>query len=73
MKRWLVGLASTLLVAYAGAAAGTHFPTASRSMPLKDHGPAPELTNTVWLNTASPLRLADLRGKVTLIDMWTFG
>jgi hypothetical protein len=40
---------------------------------LKNYGPAPELTNEVWLNTAQPLRLADLRGKVVLIDMWTFG
>jgi hypothetical protein len=40
---------------------------------ISDFGPAPELTNTVWLNTDQPLRLEDLRGKVVLIDMWTFG
>ena len=40
---------------------------------LEDYGPAPELTNEVWLNTAAPLRLADLRGQVVLLDMWTFG
>ena len=40
---------------------------------LDDLGPAPELTNEVWLNTEMPLRLEDLRGKVVLIDMWTFG
>lgn len=40
---------------------------------LPDLGPAPELTNDTWLNTSQPLRLADLRGKVVLIDMWTFG
>lgn len=41
--------------------------------PLPDLGPAPELTNEVWLNVDAPLRLADLRGKVVAIDMWTFG
>ena len=40
---------------------------------LPDLGAAPELNNEVWLNTDQPLRLADLRGKVVLIDMWTFG
>ncbi len=40
---------------------------------LPDLGPAPELTNTTWLNTDAPLRLADLRGKVVIVEMWTFG
>lgn len=40
---------------------------------LKDLGSAPELTNEVWLNSDRALRLADLRGKVVLLDMWTFG
>jgi thiol-disulfide isomerase/thioredoxin len=40
---------------------------------LPDLGEAPELTNEIWLNTTVPLRLADLQGKVVLIEMWTFG
>ena len=40
---------------------------------LPDLGAAPELTNTVWLNSDGPLRLADLHGKVVLLEMWTFG
>ena len=40
---------------------------------LPDLGVAPELTNDVWLNTTEPLRLANLRGYVVLIEMWTFG
>jgi thiol-disulfide isomerase/thioredoxin len=39
---------------------------------LPDLGAAPELNNKVWLDTDRPLRLADLRGKVVLLDMWTF-
>jgi thiol-disulfide isomerase/thioredoxin len=39
---------------------------------LPDLGPAPELENKVWLNTDHPLRLQDLRGKVVLLEMWTF-
>jgi len=39
---------------------------------MKNYGPAPELTNSIWLNTETPLRLAALRGKVVLIDFWTF-
>jgi thiol-disulfide isomerase/thioredoxin len=45
----------------------------STSVSLPDLGPAPELTNTSWLNVDSPLRLADLRGKVVALEMWTFG
>ncbi|MFO0841278.1 MAG: thioredoxin-like domain-containing protein [Gemmataceae bacterium] len=34
---------------------------------------APELDGGVaWLNTAGPVRLKDLRGKVVLLDFWTF-
>jgi len=40
---------------------------------LEDLGPAPELENKIWLNTDQPLQLADLRGKVVLLEMWTFG
>jgi len=42
-------------------------------VPLPNLGQAPELTNRVWINTESTLRLADLRGKVVLLEMWTFG
>jgi thiol-disulfide isomerase/thioredoxin len=36
-------------------------------------GAAPEFAGiTNWLNSA-PLRLADLRGKVVLVDFWTYG
>ena len=34
--------------------------------------PAPEITNNTWLN-ASPQTFKDLRGKVVLVEFWTFG
>jgi len=34
---------------------------------------APELPPLDWLNTDRPLRMADLRGKVVVLDFWTYG
>jgi thiol-disulfide isomerase/thioredoxin len=40
------------------------------SLPAK--GVPPELSNEVWLNS-DPLKLADLHGKVVIVEFWTFG
>lgn len=44
---------------------------------LPSKGPAPELTNEVWLNTETygggALQLADLRGSVVIVEFWTYG
>ena len=39
--------------------------------PLHDR-PAPELADTTWINSA-PLKLKELRGKVVLLEFWTYG
>jgi hypothetical protein len=48
-------------------------PTQPPASALPDLGPAPDITNQVWLNTDEPLTLAGLRGKVVLVEFWTFG
>lgn len=40
---------------------------------LDDLGPAPEIKNEIWLNTDEPLPLSTQRGKVVLLEFWTFG
>ena len=84
MQKYLFGLLAIIL---AGCSVQPNIPSPQNdvqppadeptSMPktasLPDLGPAPELTNDIWLNVDSPLRLENLRGKVVLIDMWTFG
>ena len=39
---------------------------------LENQGAPPELFNEVWLNS-EPLKLADLHGKVVIVEFWTFG
>jgi len=46
---------------------------ASTTQPDEKADPAPELIGgTGWLNTAGPIRLKDLKGKIVLLDFWTF-
>ena len=50
-------------------------PTAAKTASLPDLGKAPEFTGIVsWLNTPGnkPLTLTQLKGKVVLVDFWTY-
>lgn len=47
-------------------------PTNMLDMPLSKYNPAPEFTGiTKWLNS-KPLTMQELRGKVVLVDFWTY-
>lgn len=72
MKPWLIGLFLSTLIGCTMATSVTES-TTPKLASLPDLGPAPELTTTTWLNVDAPLRLADLRGKVVALEMWTFG
>ena len=50
-------------------------PTATEAVMLQlpDLGAAPELVNETWLNTDAPVTIASQRGKVILLEFWTFG
>jgi hypothetical protein len=49
--------------------------SAQGAQPVVLDVPAPELVGGPWLNTpnSAPLRLANRRGKVTIVEFWTFG
>lgn len=40
--------------------------------PYPIYGPAAEIRNDIWLNTAAPTRLADLRGQVVLLTFFAY-
>lgn len=44
-----------------------------QTMKLPILGIAPEIENSIWLNASDPLNLCSLKGKVVLLEMWTFG
>ena len=65
----------TLIISISPAACSalSSYNSSLTTLDMYDLGPAPELRNTAWLNVDQPLILADLRGQVVLLEMWTFG
>jgi thiol-disulfide isomerase/thioredoxin len=48
-------------------------PPTRPEIPFEGRAPAPDFPAALeWLNTAHPLSLADLRGKIVLLDFWTY-
>jgi thiol-disulfide isomerase/thioredoxin len=73
MKRFLAGFLLLLMTACATTAPSEPAMPEIKTASYPDLGPAPELSNEIWLNVDAPLRLADLHGKVVALEMWTFG
>ena len=48
-------------------------PTDPPQVNLPDLGAAPEIENTVWINADEPVTITSQRGKVILLEFWTFG
>lgn len=48
-------------------------PTLIPATAIPNLGLAPEINNEVWLNTDNALPLSTLKGKVVLVEFWTFG
>jgi hypothetical protein len=60
---WLgLGLAAALALTLAPPSPGQPQPGTS----------APDLTGGPWINSG-PLKMADLRGRVVLVEFWTYG
>ena len=70
MNRWLILFFTILLTACTST---INLSEESRRADYPDLGAAPELVGDTWINVDAPLRIVDMRGKVILVDMWTFG
>jgi len=66
--RWMSRIGTTVVVAAALLGCGAE----SEAVNLKVGQPAPEITGERWINS-EPLSMAGLRGRVVLVEFWTFG
>lgn len=65
VKRYLV-----TVLALAGLAGGAAHAVSGQT--IKIGQPAPEITGGPWINS-TPLTLSGLRGRVALVEFWTYG
>jgi thiol-disulfide isomerase/thioredoxin len=73
MRSYWPVVGAAAIVAALGAAPQVRRPPLAATPIRSVGGPvAPELANTSWLNADHPLRLAELRGRVVLLNFWVF-
>jgi hypothetical protein len=65
--QWRALFAAVALLATAGLAAGS-----AASQVMRAGAPAPDVAGERWINSG-PLTTSGLRGKVVLVEFWTFG
>ena len=70
MKKWMLVIIM-LFLSGCSTIPAEKAPIGSTSLP--DLGKAPELAADTWINVDAPLTMENLRGKVVLLDMWTYG
>jgi hypothetical protein len=65
MRRYGLGLALAAVMLLGGGEPGI-------AVSLRVGTPAPEIAGAPWINSA-PLTMAGLRGRVVLVEFWTYG
>lgn len=69
--RWLAaGLAGLLALGLFGLLSGSSSPSVTAGQEQRFKAPSLE-GGVAWLNTAQPLKIEDLRGRIVLLDFWT--
>ena len=72
MKLWLIVPISLLVVAVLAGSRMTAMNLAESQVAEGINIPAPEFVNGKWINAGSGLTVAGRKGKVTVVEFWTF-